>query len=493
MLLSVASQWKVVLGSSMILFVVLMFFLSYIANKRIENVDDYVVAGRRLPLFLSSATLLATWFGAGTLLTATDEIRNRGVTGATLDPIGAGICLLLVGFLFAAPLWSMKLRTLPDLFRLRFNKHAEIGSSLLMIPPYLGWIAAQFMALAGLLKLFFGIPVVVGLSLVALVGIGYTIVGGMWAVALTDAVQMALVIVGLIVMAVSVLWTLGSGDMAAGWARLLKESTPQRLQLIPAGSAAAFTGWLGVLFAGSLGNVPSQDVMQRVFSAQSAKVARRACLIAGTLYLLLGLIPVLLGLAAPILLPNSAKTGTLALLAKVFLHPAMSLVMVLTIMSAVLSTIDSAILAPATVLAQNLLKRTSALREADELKLNRVAVLVIGLTSLAVAYAGESAYGLLESGYELGMVSLMAPLALGLWLKKRSNVGILASMVFGTSVWLVHQIAGWKAFLGMKGFPLPVGILSMLFSFGIYFVLAPFFPQPSETVTDTDVPSAEQA
>lgn len=474
----IATQLKMLLAVTMVLYVAFMFYLSYIANKRIENVDDYVVAGRKLPFWLASATLLATWFGAGTLLTATDEVRDKGLTGATLDPIGAGICLLLVGLFFAAPLWQMKLRTLPDFFRNKFDHRAEFTSSVLMIPPYLGWIAAQFMALGGMLQLFFGIPVSLGIAIVAAVGVGYTLVGGMWAVALTDAAQLLLVMIGLFVMSLVLLNVLGSGDAAAGWQRLFAETPKQRLQLIPGSSTKEFLGWLGILCAGALGNIPSQDVMQRVFSSRSAQVARHACLFSGFLYLILGMVPILMGLAAPLLLgPSGSKTSTLAMLAQTFLHPVLAVILVVTILSAVLSTIDSAILAPATVLAQNLLKRTRRFEHADELQMNRVSVLIIGLASVGVSYAGKSAYSLLESGYELGMVSLMTPLALGLWLKHRSNAGILASMLCGTSVWLVHKIWSIESFLGISYFPAPVGLLSMVVSFGVYFAVAPFFLQ----------------
>jgi Na+/proline symporter len=239
---------------------------------------------------------------------------------------------------------------------------------------------------------------------------------------------------------------------------------------------AAFAGWLSVFCAGSLGNIPSQDVMQRVFSSRSSNVARNACIIAGVLYLLIGMMPILVGLAAPLLLPSDSKTATLPLLAKLFMHPALAIVMILTIMSAVLSTIDSAILAPATVLAQNLLKRSPKLQKIDELVLNRITVLIIGFASLGVAYLGQSAYSLLESGYELGMVSLMAPLALGMWLKRRSNIGIISSMWVGTIVWMLHQALSIKYFFGISSAKLPVGLMSMFLSFAIYFMVAPFFP-----------------
>src|SRR5690606_27299534 len=83
----------------------LMFAVAWWSRRRIHSEEDFLVAGRRLPLSLAAPTLLATWFGAGTLLTATDEVRTHGLRMAALDPLGAGLCLLLAGWLLARPLY----------------------------------------------------------------------------------------------------------------------------------------------------------------------------------------------------------------------------------------------------------------------------------------------------------------------------------------------------------------------------------------------------
>ena len=456
--LQVSGSLKGALAVSMIAYVIVMFGLSAWASGRVKGVEDYVVAGRRLPLWMATGTLLATWFGAGTLLTAADEVRARGVSAATLDPLGAGLCLILVGVFFAKPLWRAKLTTLPELFGRRFGPGARRASAALMIPPYLGWIAAQFMALAGMLELFFGVPQGLGVALVCAVGLGYTLLGGMWAVTLTDAAQVALLIVGLLVMAWVVLSELGQGQVGLGAATLWAQTPPARRALIPDASAAKALGFMGVLCAGALGNVPSQDVMQRVFSSRSARVAAGACLGAGALYLTLGAIPVLLGLAAATLAPEQQQASVLPWLAAQMLHPAMAVVLVLTLMSAVLSTIDSAILAPATVLSHDLLRAHPRLASIDALRLNRAAVAVIGLVSLALAWAGQSAYSLLESGYELGMVSLMAPLVFAVYGRRAWAWGAWGSMGAGTAAWALHKALGVEVFLGWQGLALGPGL-----------------------------------
>ncbi|MBW3538880.1 MAG: sodium:solute symporter family protein [Planctomycetes bacterium] len=420
-----------------------MYVLGYYAQRKIHDNEDFVVAGRRLPLSLAWMTLLATWFGAGTMLTAADEVRHEGLRAAALDPFGAGLCLLLAGAFVAGPMWRMGLLTVPDFFRRRFGGTAELVSALVLVPSYFGWIAAQFVALAEMLELFFDMPRGTGIALVALVGMGYTLMGGMWSVTLTDAVQIALLLAGLVILGGVVLSELGRGNLFAGVERLWNETPAEKLVFVPRESAAAFWGWAGVLAAGALGNLPGQDLMQRVFAARSEQVARRSCYIAGVMYLAFGAIPVGLGLAVNVL-PHDPEDAILPMLAHAFLSPPLIVVFVVALLSAVLSTIDSAILAPSCVLAQNIFARFT---KVSPLRMNRVAVVLVTACSLALSYAGEGAYELLEGAYAITLTGLFVPLVLGLYFDPRSRHSATAAMVVGAGLWLVHYIAGWDHFL----------------------------------------------
>jgi solute:Na+ symporter, SSS family len=439
----------------------LMFAIAWWSRRRIASEEDFLVAGRRLPLLLAGPTLLATWFGAGTLLTATDEVRAHGLRMAALDPLGAGLCLLLAGWLLARPLYRMRLLTLPDFFRQRFGRRTERWASVLMVPTYFGWIAAQFVALAAMLELFFGIDRTVGIALVALVGGGYTLLGGMWSVTLTDALQLGLIVVGLGALAVKVLGVLGDGALDQGWIALVERTPSAKLQLVPTEDTAAFVGWLGILCIGALGNLPGQDLLQRVFASRDERTAVGACHLAGIAYLTLGLLPLLLGLAADLLIPTGGERSTLPLLAELFLSPASAIVFTLAVMSAVLSTIDSAILSPSSVIAHNLVPRRFHDRFGS-LQLHRLAVVAVTVAALITAYVGENAYTMLEDAYALGLVSLLVPLLIGVRSRWGREGAALTSMAVGTGAWLVHAMADWPTFLAPllepHGVPLPTAL-----------------------------------
>ncbi len=438
------------MGATLVAFVLLTYAIALRANAEIHDAEDFLVAGRRLPLGLAWATLMATWFGAGTMLTAADEIYAEGLRAAALEPLGSGVCLLLAGLFFARPLWEMRLLTLGDFYRERFGGRAEVASALLLIPVYLGWIAVQFLALAQMLHLFFLIPVPVGVLLVAVVGTGYTLMGGMWSVTLTDAVQLGLLIVGLCWLGLRVTGEIG------GLGHLFASLPRADLTLIPRETAREAIGWLGVFVIASLGNLPGQDLFQRVFASKSAGVARGACLLAGGTYLLFGAIPALMGLAARLLL-DGEQEAVVPALAGLILDPVTAVVFTVALMAAVLSTIDSALLSPASLLARNVIDREGTGEDAHLLAWTRRAVLAVAVASVVLALIGEDAYALLEDSYALGLVNLFVPLTLGLYWSRGGEWAALGSMVAGSVTWGVHYGLGREHWLGLELVPLELG------------------------------------
>lgn len=463
-------------GVALVAYVVVTYAIALWSRSQVEDAEDFLVAGRRLGLGLAWATLLATWFGAGTLLTAADEVRREGLRAAALEPVGAGLCLVVAGLFFARPLWELRLMTLADFFRRRFGPRAEQVAAALMVPTYFGWIAVQFLAIAHVLELFFGLPVAAGLVLVAVVGTGYTLLGGMWSVTVTDALQLGLLLVGLVVLVIHVLAALGDGVLASAPAALARRLPAGMLEPVPRESMRELLGWGGLLVVAMLGNLSGQDLWQRMFAARSSRVARRACLLAGAAYVGFGAVPVVLGLAARVLLPRT-DAAIVPALASMLLSPAVVVVFTVALCSAVMSSIDSGLLSPATVVAKNVLA-PRWVGEFDLIWWSRVCVVATAAVSLGFAFAGESAYGLLEDAYSLGLVCLFAPLAFGVATWERvegQELAALAAMGVGVASWVLHYLAGWSSFGGPALGPwlgaLPADLGGCLLSCGAYLVL----------------------
>ncbi len=431
----------------------LLMIVGFVAQKRIKNVEDYVLAGRKLKTGLATITMIATWFGAESLMTTTDEVAQQGLRKAMLDPVGISMCLMITGLFVAGPLWRMGLMTIPDFFRSRYGKLAESMSACILVPSYFGWIAAQYLALATLLDQFFGVPVVVGVIGVAVLAMSYSLMGGMWSVTWTDAIQMLFIVLGLLILGFEILWQLGDKSVSLGWTRLRFESDPAMWMIaVEPDSKAKVMGAISALVIGSLGNLPVQDLMQRICSSASDRVARRACLLAAIGYLCMGMLPILAGLSASQLLGEVPADGVLTALAERLLGPGLLLIFVLAVVSTVLSTVVSAVLAPAAVLSQNLLlplaQRFNWLRaESSRLVMQRVSVLVIAAVSVLFALSGSDTYSLVESSYSLSLVGMFAGFAFGLYNQSAPRAAALASMVVGIGLWLLHVSLGWENFL----------------------------------------------
>ncbi|MCA9708282.1 MAG: sodium:solute symporter family protein [Myxococcales bacterium] len=427
-----------VLAIVLSVYLLVLLVVALLVNRRVKTEEDYIVAGRRLPMSLAAATLFATWFGAGTLLTATDEISSSGLPATALEPYGAGLCLVLAGVALARRLWSMELLTVSDVF-LRFGPRAEALSVVLTVPGYVGWLAVQLVALAGTLHVVLGIPIALGIVGVAAISLLYTLLGGMWSVTVTDAIQMVLIVIGVLWLGHEVFATLGHGDLGAGLEVLWARAPERALTLVPRESLGELTRWLSVLLVSMLGNLPSQELAQRIMAARSADTARRACILAGVLYVGLGTVPALVGVAAPLLLPAGQHQAVLQALALKLLSPALVVLFVISIVSVVLSTLTSGLLAPATTLAHNLVRHYVPPR-VSTLAICRGCVVLVLVCSIGVAMWGADAYEILEASYAIGLVGMFVPFVAGIYGVQASDRAAVLSMLAGMGVWSLELV-----------------------------------------------------
>ena len=117
-----------------ILYLLVTLFIGWWASRRVKTTQDFVIAGRQLPLFIAACALFATWFGSETIMGASTEFVDNGLLGVMEDPFGAALCLFLIGAFFARPLYRMNILTFNDFFRLRFSRRAELITAIIMVP-----------------------------------------------------------------------------------------------------------------------------------------------------------------------------------------------------------------------------------------------------------------------------------------------------------------------------------------------------------------------
>src|SRR5687767_9822108 len=189
---------------SVILYLAVTIAIGLWAAQRVHTSKDFVLAGRSLPLYMSAATVFATWFGAETVLSVSATFTRDGLGGIPADPFGASCCLLFVALFFARAFYRMDLLTIGDFYRKRYGKGVEVLTSLAVTISYLGWTSAQLTALGLVFNSLSGgaISLDAGILIGAVVVLVYTTFGGMWSVALTDLFQSVVIVVGLVYVAI---------------------------------------------------------------------------------------------------------------------------------------------------------------------------------------------------------------------------------------------------------------------------------------------------
>jgi Na+/proline symporter len=425
----------------------------------VETEAEYLVANRQVPLWLSVLALLATWFGSSSVIESSSKMYRGGIGEVLLDPIACGATLIFTGCFFAERFWKTQAATVADLFRQQFGPTAERLSCAIQVPSFFLWIGAQFLAMGQLIESALGLPL--GLSILLSAAVAWAIVvgGGMWAVTWANSIMILVSLLSMLVLFGATAYGIGQGDAVAGWRRVI-DAAPKDHFRIDTASFEKCLAILSVLLIGLLGNVPGQDLQQRVASAKSAATARWMCVVGGVLYLLIGLIPLYLGLAARWTFGDGLSESQLPLnaIAARYLSEPFQILLIVGMFSLCLAVAASATLSQASIVSRNVIKplrglvRDSAGSESlgdagvgDVLVGDagvwgaRFSVGLVIAGSLAVAYSGESIMELLELSLVLVLVSLFVPMAIALYApskQARPRVGNSA-MIAGFVAWLV--------------------------------------------------------
>jgi SSS family solute:Na+ symporter len=433
-----------ILISSVVLYLLGTLGLGVWAGTRIKNTADFAVAGRSLPLVMVITTTFATWFGAETVMGIPAKFVQGGLGALIEDPFGAGTCLILVGLFFAARLYKLNLLTIGDYYRARYGRGIEVFCSAAIILSYLGWVAAQITALGLVFSVLTGgaMSETAGMIVGTLAVLIYVVVGGFLAVAITDFIQMIVLVIGLTVIAVF------SARLAGGAGAVLHMAQHARLLAnpLPGPRFTDIAFFVGSAVTMMLGSIPQQDVYQRVMSAKNAPTARAGAVIGGASYILFAFVPMFVVACAVIVMGSDAMDLAKSDYQRVlptFVMTKMPLVMQIlffgALLSAIKSTSSATLLAPSTSFTENILKNLRpGMNDRQQLFAMRVTIVVFAVLVLtyAIAMKGTSIYDLVSSAYQVTLVGAFVPLVMGLYWKRATTQGAILSLAAGIITWL---------------------------------------------------------
>jgi Na+/proline symporter len=443
--------------------------IGLLAATRVHNTRDFAVAGRHLPFSMVTATVFATWFGAEAVLGIPATFLKEGLGGVVADPFGSSMCLILVGLFFAAPLYRMNLLTIGDFYKRRYGRSVEVLTTLAIVISYLGWVGAQITALG----LVFNVVSAGAISQVAGMWIGsitilvYTLFGGMWAVAVTDFLQMIIIVIGM-------LW-IGNevSGMAGGVGAVVGHALNSgKFAFFPAADAKEVIAFIAAAVTMMLGSIPQQDVFQRVQSAKTEKIAVWGSVLGGSLYLVFAFVPMFLAYSAtlidPAMVGRLIDTDSQMILPELVLSRAPMVAQVLffgALLSAIKSCASATLLAPSVTFTENIL-RPALPHLTDRKLLFWMRVVTFCFTVLVTLYAmvsDASIFKMVENAYQITLVAAFIPLLGGLFWRRATNQGALVSIFCGIGVWLaVHLAGGESPFIPAQLAGLMAGAVGML-------------------------------
>lgn len=431
-----------------LLYLVASIGIGMYAATRVHNARDYIAAGRQLPIWIVTAMVFATWFGAETVLGIPATFLEEDLGGLISDPFGASLCLVLFGLFFARKLYRMNLLTIADFYRERYNRRVEIITGIAIALSYLGWVSAQITALGLVFNVLSDgvITQAQGILIGAAIVLLYTLFGGMWSVALTTFFQMIVIVVGLFYIA----WLIS--DQAGGVAPVVEHAAAHaKFEFWPELNAVAMIAFISGLLTMGFGSIPQQDVFQRANSSKNEDVAVWGTVLGGLAYLLFAAVPLYmaysahlidpalvsrwLGVDAQKILPELIK-GDFPLAAQVIFYGAL--------LAVIMSTASGTLLAPSVTISENVLKgliiRRRRLTDKQLLAMTRWTVAVfavlVTLYSLWSLERETTIHQMVENAYKVTLVLAFVPLAAGLYWRRASTRGAYFAIAFGLATWL---------------------------------------------------------
>ena len=434
--------------ASVVAYLLLTIAIGLWAAKRVANSKDFLVAGRRLPLYMTITTVFATWFGAETVLSVSATFARDGLGGIVADPFGSSFCLVFVALFFARAFYRMDLLTIGDFYRKRYNRPVEVITGVAITASYLGWTSAQLTALGLVFAVLSGgaLSLNEGILLGSAIVLGYTIWGGMWSVAWTDLFQTVIIIVGLWIVALLV------SDMAGGTGKVIAAAAEAaKFKFWPEGGSKEWLAFAAAWATLAIGSIPQQDVFQRVTSAKNETTAVHGTLIGGAAYFLFAFVPIFIAYAALVVDPQLAQlfksddAREIQFILPNFVRdrvPVWAQVMFFgALLSAILSTASGALLAPTALFTENVLRPFySDMSERQFMLTLRVVLVCFTLAALLFGLNSKSTmYEMVQNAYKVTLAGAFVPLVGGLFWKRATAAGAMASILLGLSSWLLAE------------------------------------------------------
>ncbi|MFJ4078275.1 sodium:solute symporter [Streptomyces iakyrus] len=403
-----------------------MLAMGWWGMRRARSKSEFLVAGRRLGPSLYSGTMAAIVLGGASTIGGVGLGYQYGLSGAWMV-FTIGLGLLVLSVFFSARIARLKVYTVSEMLDLRYGGgRAGIISGVVMWAYTLMLAVTSTIAYATIFDVLFDMHRTVAIVLGGSIVVAYSTLGGMWSITLTDMVQFVVKTIGVLLLLLPI-----AVVKAGGFSEMKAQLPTEYFDPLGIGGETIFTYVLIYTFGMLIG----QDIWQRVFTARSDRTAKWGGTVAGTYCLAYALAGAVIGTAARVLYPKlGSADDAFATIVKDELPVGVRGLVLAAALAAVMSTSSGALIACATVANNDIwsrLRGRTAEGERDEVRGNRVFILLMGLAVIATAIAIDNVVEALTVAYNLLVGGLLVPILGGLVWRRGTVHGALASVVVG--------------------------------------------------------------
>ena len=378
-----------------VVYFVILIGIGVFVGKKTKNSEDFAVAGRRIGMFVALCTIIASEWGGGNVMGTASDAYSYGIS-AYIFPVSMGIGILLLGLLLAKKYWNIEEISMCRYIRKRYSRRCELVATVLMLLSIMLVTASQFKSGGLLAEAMFGWSHVQAVIIFAVVVCIYTSIGGLMAVAYNDTFNLIFGGLGLLICLIAGLNRVG------GFNELIAQSVsiaPERMDPRPFGSWIWAVDYLA---SSTFVMLAVPELIQRIWACKTEKVAKRACVAGGIVYIVLGIVSLLLGLIAFVLVPELSDAGLAMPSLIIKLFPGIfSTFLILSILAALVSTADTMLLICSTMIVEDLVLplQKTPMDEKKKLVLLRVLVFAVGAMTAFFATGFTRVLGLVLFSY----------------------------------------------------------------------------------------------
>jgi SSS family transporter len=460
----------VTLAVVMIAYVVVILGISIWSSFQTKTETDFLAAGRSIGPFVGGAVLAATQISAGTLVGTLGRHYLAGVSWWYIW-FGAWAGWLVSAFFVAPKLRRFGALTVPDYVGVRFGSEgARVLAAVLIVVSYTIYLVAQFQASGEIAQAIFGISPLTAMLILTGSTAFYTVLGGVRSSSYVDFLQALIMVAGLVI-AVPVLLSQVGGILPA--IRFLNALDPRLL------------GWyygpkeliaFGATFCLSIAAAPYE--MTRFYSMRDERTVKRAIAVAIGFQVAIGLAVLAIGLLTRVLFPNLASVDQASsIMAFEVLPPLVGALLIVAMLSAIMSTVNSILLVTGGAVAHDLYGRFFArsASQAHLVRANRISIVVLALVPVyfALQQFGDVQAIVVEQAKFIASF-FFVPVVVGLNWRRGTAAGAIASMVGGFGACLAWELTGQAGFASHGIDAVEVGVATSL----ILFVVVSRYTKP---------------